>query len=96
MKKGKLELGKKLFLNKERIAVLSKDQSAYVLGGATDESVCNICEQTQGCEPTRFCSNAYTDPGNCNTADAKCDTKDTPDHECASVYAGVCDSRERC
>jgi len=53
MKKRKLELGKKLLLNKEKVAHLSNAQQAEVMGGfATQPIICTETTQISVCRAT--------------------------------------------
>lgn len=73
MKKKRIELNQKLFLNKEKIVSLDNHQQSELAGGGTGTvcfsgatSPCGVCAETQnaGCLPTQV-----TQPANlCNYA----------------------------
>lgn len=62
MKKIKLNLDKKLFLNKETISSLSKTEEQNVLGGAAyTDSCAGTCKPKATCAKT--CAYQYSCPG---------------------------------
>lgn len=49
MKKQKVELGKKLFLSKTTISLLTNNEQKVIQGGATEVSVCLQCATINTC-----------------------------------------------
>ncbi|NSL88823.1 class I lanthipeptide [Chitinophaga solisilvae] len=69
MKKKKLHLGRKLFLNKEHVSTLTPENAGLIQGGGTndincwtslDTTPCRPCPLTYNCQTIRYCPEPLT------------------------------------